>query len=372
MRSGAPPEDDVVETDSSGAPILRRMRTLPYAWYADPAALRVEQDRIFARTWQYATRAELVTEPGTMTPTWAGTLPVLLVRGQDGELRGFVNVCRHRGHVLCEAADRRETIQCRYHAWTYDLDGSLRSAPRAEQEDAFDRGSISLVPVSAEAWGPFVFVNPDPDAEPLTEALGALPTLLADGGVDVGALRFHSRAESDEYACNWKVCAENFLECYHCAVAHPSLAKALDVSQDAYVLQHDGALLSQFGPPRDGGGEVYDAEGPVARGQFHFLFPSTVVNVMPGRLNLSIGPIVPRGAERTSRFLDYFVGEDADEEWFRGFFELDEQVGAEDRALVESVQRGISSGALDSGVLLPESEQLIARFQALVVEALGG
>ena len=225
------------------------IRTLPYAWYADPAALRVEQDRIFARTWQYATRAELVTEPGTMTPTWAGTLPVLLVRGQDGELRGFVNVCRHRGHVLCEAADRRETIQCRYHAWTYDLDGSLRSAPRAEQEDAFDRGSISLVPVSVEAWGPFVFVNPDPDAEPLTEALGALPTLLADGGVDVGALRFHSRAESDEYACNWKVCAENFLECYHCAVAHPSLAKTLDVSQDAYVLQYDGALLSQFGPP---------------------------------------------------------------------------------------------------------------------------
>ena len=93
---------------------------------------------------------------------------------------------------------------------------------------------------------------------------------------------------------------------------------------------------------------------------------------MPGRLNLSIGPIVPRGPERTSRFLDYFVGEDVDEEWLRGFLELDEQVGAEDRALVESVQRGISSGALDSGMLLPQSEQLIARFQALVLDALGG
>ena len=93
---------------------------------------------------------------------------------------------------------------------------------------------------------------------------------------------------------------------------------------------------------------------------------------MPGRLNLSIGPIVPRGAERTSRFLDYFVGEDADGEWLRGYLELDEQVGAEDRALVESVQRGIASGALDSGMLLPQSEQLIARFQALVLDALGG
>jgi phenylpropionate dioxygenase-like ring-hydroxylating dioxygenase large terminal subunit len=347
-------------------------RTLPYGWYADPAVLRVEQERIFARSWQYATRAELVAEPGTMTPAWAGSLPVLVVRGRDHELRAFVNVCRHRGHVLCEADARRETIQCPYHAWTYDLDGSLRTAPRAEREDAFDRETLSLVPVSAEAWGPFVFVNPDRDAEPLASTLGELPRLLADGGVDVDGLRFHARAESDEYACNWKVCAENFLECYHCAVAHPGLATALDVSQDAYVLEHEGRLLSQSGPPRaSGGGGVYDTEGPIERGQFHFLFPSTVVNVMPGRQNLSIGPIVPRGPERAYRFLDYFVGGDVDGEWLRGFLELDEQVGAEDRALVEAVQRGIASGGLDSGVLLPESEQLIARFQALVLEALG-
>ena len=181
--------------------------------------LRVEQERIFARSWQYATRAELVAEAGSMTPAWAGALPVLVVRGRDGELRAFVNVCRHRGHVLCQADARRETIQCPYHAWTYDLDGTLRNAPRAEREDAFDREALSLVPVSAEAWGPFVFVNPDRDAEPLASALGELPRLLADGGIEVDGLRFHSRAESDEYACNWKVCAENFLECYHCSVA---------------------------------------------------------------------------------------------------------------------------------------------------------
>ena len=343
-------------------------RTLPYAWYDDPAVLRVEQERIFARSWQYATRADVVSEPGSMIPAWAGSLPVLVVRAQDGRLRGFVNVCRHRGHVLCEANARRETIQCPYHAWTYGLDGALRSAPRAEREEAFDPAALSLVPVSVDAWGPFVFVNPDPSAAPLVESLGALPRLLAEGGVDLDGLRFHSRAESDEYAANWKICAENFLECYHCAVAHPSLAKTLDVSEDAYVLEHDGALASQFGPPRDAVSDVPDS---VARGQFHFLFPNTVVNVMPGQQNLSIGPIVPRGPERTYRFLDYFVGEDTEDDWLRGFLELDEQVGREDRALVESVQRGISSGALEAGVLLPESEQLIARFQALVLEALG-
>jgi carnitine monooxygenase subunit len=343
-------------------------RTLPYAWYDDPAVLRVEQERIFARSWQYATRADVVAEPGSMTPAWAGSLPVLVVRPHDGQLRGFVNVCRHRGHVLCEASARRETIQCPYHAWTYGLDGALRSAPRAEREEAFDPAALSLVPVSVDAWGPFVFVNPDPSAAPLVESLGALPRLLGEGGIDLDGLRFHSRAESDEYAANWKICAENFLECYHCAVAHPSLAKTLDVSEDAYVLEHDGTLASQFGPPREAASDVSDS---VARGQFHFLFPNTVVNVMPGRQNLSIGPIVPRGPERTYRFLDYFVGEDTDDDWLRGFLELDEQVGREDRALVESVQRGISSGALEAGVLLPESEQLIARFQTLVLEALG-
>ena len=109
--------------------------------------LRVEQERVFARSWQYATRTELVAEPGSMTPAWAGTLPVLVVRGADGELRAFVNVCRHRGHLLCQADTRRETIQCPYHAWTYDLDGSLRNAPRADRERALDRETLSLVPV---------------------------------------------------------------------------------------------------------------------------------------------------------------------------------------------------------------------------------
>ncbi len=224
--------------------------------------------------------------------------------------------------------------------------------------------------VSVDTWGPFVFVNPDPDAAPLAEHRWAtLPDLLAADGIDVGALRFHARAEAAEYACNWKISVENFLECYHCAVAHPSLAKALDVSPDAYGLEERGLVASQFGPPRDGAGRY--AHGEVARGQFHLLFPGTVLNVMPGRPNLSIGPVVPRGPDRTSRFLDYFVGPDVDEQWLADYLALDDQVGAEDRRLVESVQRGVSSGALEAGTLLPESEKLIAWFQSLVVEHLG-
>ena len=292
----------------------------------------------------------------------------MIARGRDGALRGFVNVCRHRGHILCDGDARRETIQCRYHAWTYGLDGALRSAPRSDREPGFDKDALGLVPVSVDTWGPFVFVNPDPEAAPVADSLGELPERLAADGIDVATLRFHARAESDEYACNWKICVENFLECYHCAVAHPSLTKVLDVSPDAYGLEARGRVASQFGPPKQNG---VGGKNSVPRGQFHLLFPGTVVNVMPGEPNLSIGPIVPRGPERTYRFLDYLVGADTDDEWLADYLALDDQVGAEDRVLVENVQRGVASGGLEAGTLLPESEKLIAWFQALVVEELG-
>ena len=344
--------------------------TLPWDWYVDPAVLRLEREHVFGRFWQYACRAAQVAEPGSFATALAGELPVVVVRGADGELRAFVNVCRHRGSLVCEGEGRRESLQCPYHAWTYDLDGRLRAAPRTDREPGFDRERLGLVPVAAERWGPFVFVNPDAGAPPLAEQLGELPGLLADGGIDLDALSFWGRLEGEEYAANWKVCAENYLECYHCAVAHPSFSRAVDVAPGTYGLDASGFVLSQFGLPRDGGGGVYDARGEVPRGQFHLLFPNTVLNVMPGRPNLSIGPIVPRGPERTARYLDYFFAPDAGSDWVRDFLALDEQVGVEDRVLVERVQAGVRSGAVGEGVLLPDSERLVARFQELVGAAL--
>ena len=345
-------------------------RSIPWDWYLDPAVARVEQEAIFRHTWQYAGHTGEVGEAGSFAPARAGDVPVVLVRDREGTLRAFVNVCRHRGHVLCDAAGRRETLQCAYHAWTYDLDGSLRNAPRADAEPGFDREELGLVPLAVDTWGPFVFVNPDPHARPLAEHLGDLPRIVAEGGVDVDALAFRRRAEA-EYEANWKVCVENFLECYHCAVAHPSFSKAIDVAPSAYTLEEHPTFASQYGPPKNGGGGVYDADGEVARGQFHLLFPGTAINVMPGRGNISIGPVIPLGAERTYRFLDYFFAPGTDEQWIADVLELDDQVGAEDRGLVERVQLGMRSGMLEGGYLLPESERLIAHFQRLLVEALG-
>ena len=346
------------------------MRTIPWDWYTDPAVFRLEQERIFRGSWQYVAHTGELPEPGSFVASRAGHVPIVVVRDRDGALRGHVNVCRHRGHLLCEGAGRRETLQCPYHAWTYGLDGLLRTAPRAEDEPGFDRSALGLVPVQVDTWGPFVFANPDPAAPRLADHLGELPALVAEGGVDVDALDFHMRA-TGEYDANWKVCAENYLECYHCAVAHPSFSKAIDVAPSAYSLEEHPTFSSQYGPARNGGGGVYDASGEVERGQFHLLFPNTTINVMPGRGNISIGPIVPLAPGRTHRFLDYFFAPGTGEAWIADYLALDTQVGDEDRVLVERVQQGMSSGLITEGALMPVSERLIAHFERLVVDALG-
>ncbi|MDX6454457.1 MAG: hypothetical protein QOD48_564 [Gaiellaceae bacterium] len=284
-------------------------------------------------------------------------------------MRAFLNVCRHRGFPLAEGSGKRETLQCPYHAWTYGLDGSLRAAPRSEEEPHFPKDELGLCAVAVDTWGPFVFVNAELDTEPLADALGSMPAQVAELGLDVDDLVFYTRWET-EVEANWKIVSENFLECYHCQVAHPQLAEMLDVSADAYALSTDGRLSSQRGPTREGGGTTMHLDGELPRSQFHFLWPNLGVNIFPGRPNISIGPMIPLTPDRTYRFLDYFFGADVDQAWIDELMAFDDQVGKEDRVLVEGVHRGIASGGLEHGWLMGRSEQLIGHFQQLTREAL--
>jgi choline monooxygenase len=333
------------------------VQTLPWAWYTDPEILRREQQRIFRRTWQYVGPAEHASEPRTFLAGRAGDLPVVVVRDGDETLRAFVNVCRHRGSIVAEGRGRRATLQCPYHAWTYGLDGRLRSAPRADRETGFDASDLSLLPTAVDTWGPFVFVHPDPQAPALSETLGRLPELLPDST----SLRFHHRSDY-QLEANWKIACENFLECYHCPVAHPEFSAVVDVDPDAYTLEQHETFWSQYARLRE------DRAAP--GGQFHLLFPNVKLNVYPGSPNLSIGPVLPAGPERAEGYLDYFFPADADPAWIEELVAFDDQVGREDTKLVESVQRGVRSGAIEHGRLLPESEQLVAGFQRRIAEAL--
>src|SRR5215218_6587758 len=151
--------------------VERTAQTLPFAWYSDPEQLRREQDRIFRGAWHYAGHAGELSRPGDFAARMAGHLPVVVVHGEDGILRAFLNVCRHRGSVVVEGTGNRRTLQCRYHAWTYGLDGSLRAAPRADREEWFDPSELGLVPAQVANLGPLMFVNADANAPPLAALL---------------------------------------------------------------------------------------------------------------------------------------------------------------------------------------------------------
>lgn len=337
--------------------------TLPYSWYTDSEQLAREREELFAHRWQYAGHAGQLAEPGSYFTVRVADVPLVVVRDSEGELRAFVNVCRHRGAEVVSGEGRCSTLQCHYHAWTYGLDGALRAAPRSDADPAFDRAELGLQKAQVDTWGPFIFVNADADAPPLAETLGELPDLVASAGLDVDALAFHSRAPFSLEA-NWKIAVENFLECYHCAVAHPSFSEVIDVTPSGYRLESHPTFASHHARLRNGDAEV--------QGQFHLIWPNVKVNVMPGRANLSIGPLVPAGPERTDGHLDYFFAAGTDSAWIADYLELDDQVGAEDRVLVESVQRGMRSGAFEHGRLLLPSEELIGEFQRWVAANLNG
>ena len=327
--------------------------TLPATWYTESRVFDAERDRIFGTAWQYAGRTEQLAEPGSYFASRAGHVPVVVTRSRDEELRGFVNVCRHRGHIVVQGSGCRETLQCPYHAWTYGLDGSLRRAPRSEREPGFDLSGISLLPVAVDTWGPFVFVNPDADAGPLADTLGAVPQFVAESGVDLDTLRFHSHHEWEQ-PVNWKVALENYLECYHCPVAHPGFSKVIDVNPDAYRLVLAGLTSSQIGSVRtaalDGRSAVpYDPRGDVEQSQYHFLWPNTTINIVPGPQNLSIERWVPVGTTKTIEVTDYFFGPDVTEDRIQDVIAFDTQVAEEDVALVRSVQKGLESHAVAQG-----------------------
>jgi choline monooxygenase len=345
--------------------------TLPWSWYSDPAILARENAQIFRHAWQYAGHLGELQGPGSYFASSTGPVPVVITLDADGVLRGFINICRHRGAIVATDARRRGTLQCPYHAWTYGLDGALRAAPRGEQDSALNPACMGLVPVSVGTWGPFVFANPDQTAEPLENELADLPEQVAEHGLDIEVLRFNQRVHY-EIRANWKIAVENYLECYHCPVNHPSLVDVLD--ERRLELRAKGLRTSQFAPihPRalDGRGPI-DARGEVGECQNHLWFPNTKFNVLPGHPNLSIGPIWPTGPETCAGYLDYFFGEDVDQKWIDDLFVFDNQVGAEDTALVEAAQRGTSAGVIDHGWVLGGTEVLIGHFQDYLRDRLG-
>jgi len=187
--------------------------------YTDAAWFAREQQRVFTHTWHVVAHVEQLSNPGDFVTVTIGGAPVAIVRHDDGTLRAFHNLCRHRGMTLLEGdGDTGSEIECMYHGWRYDLDGALRVVPqRRAQFPDLDPASCSLIPASVDVWEGMVFANPDPDAMPLDEALGALPDHI--GSHRPGHLALVGAADV-RAACNWKLLVENHIDVYHLWYLH--------------------------------------------------------------------------------------------------------------------------------------------------------
>jgi choline monooxygenase len=365
-----------VKTDTVGrrdlADALERGYTLPADWYTEAAVFQAEKARIFRRSWQFVGLTERLNQKGDFVTYEAGDVPVLVVRDDEAQLRAFANVCRHRGsQLVLDRAGNRKSIQCHYHAWTYGLNGALRAAPGEKLEPGFDRTEYSLVPVAVDTWGPFVFVNPDADGPPLAEVLGDLPRLVDETGIDLNALRGR-RSDMYEIAANWKVVVDNFLECYHCPVAHPGFADLLDLN-DYHIREYEhfstqSAAVKESA--RKGKQNLYAIGEGVEDGFYAYLWPNFMINVYPGPGNVSLNLILPVSEGRTRARYEYCFVDAVDDVTVEEFVAFIDQVQREDTVLCESVQRGLQSGFFDQGRLLLSRERALRHFQKLVYRSL--
>ncbi len=342
--------------------------------YTDPQWLRFEQQAIFARTWQWVCHVEKLREPGAFVTTNIAGCPICVVRDKAGTLRAFYNVCKHRGHELLNGEGRTNLILCPYHAWSYNLEGRLVRAPETEALQDFDRESICLDPIQVDVFCGFVYVNLDGNAPSLVEQSGDLGAEIMHWAPDVERLTFAHRLTYD-IRSNWKNVVDNFLECYHCPVAHKDFCTLVDM--DTYEVTTHGIYSSHMAEAGKTTNAAYSVSGAtVTDHAVWWLWPNTCLMRYPGRGNMIVMHIIPIGIDQTFETYDFFFEDaepnHAEQEAIRY---IDDVLQAEDIALVESVQRGMGTPAFSQGRIVHDpagsgkSEHAVHHFHGLVLDA---
>jgi len=338
------------------APVDAAVETLPASVYRDPSLWPHERARIFARSWQYVGHESLLEEPGTWVSDAVVGYPLLAVRGQDGMLRGFHNVCRHRAGPLTQGASGRcdGLLTCQYHGWTYALDGRLRSARDFGPSPGFDPREFGLYPVRLETWRGLVFAAVDAEIPPLAEFLAPLEARLK--GADWSGLRV-ATTRHHHLACNWKAYVENYLEGYHVPLIHPALDAEIDATR--YSVTLDGRIAIHEAPLKK--------PDAVYEGLWAWAWPNIGFNVYGS--GVMFERMAPLGHDRTR--LDYIYltlkGEAVSDETMAMF----DMVLAEDLWVVERVQENLDAGIYQAGRLSSRHEAAVAAFQAFYRQAMG-
>src|SRR5881275_203076 len=356
-------------------------RTLPGRYYTLAEIYAEERERIFTARWICVGRAADIPAAGDyLLRTIAGE-SVIVVRGRDGALRAFYNVCRHRGTRLCEEPRGRfsETIQCPYHAWTYTIDGQLIGAPHMSEVQGFDKHAYPLHAVPLDTWEGFVFVNLAGDAEPLARAFA--PLVGRFGRFNLAALRAARRVDYD-VAANWKLIFQNYSECLHCPVIHPGLAKLTPYTSGENDL-FEGPYLGGYMVITAPGGSLTlsgRACGPAVgelpaedrnRVYFYTIFPNLLLSLHPDYVMFhTLWPEAPDRTHVTCEWLfhtDAFAQPGFDAHDAVGFWD---ETNRQDWNICERSQLGVSSRAYEPGPYSPR-EGIAAAWDREFLRAIG-
>ena len=358
--------------------------TLPSRYYYDPEILEAEKRAVFFRSWRLVAHLNELAKPRQFVTCDIFEQSVLIVRGDDGKLRAFHNVCQHRGTRLVETrrGDGKRVFVCKYHAWTYASDGSLIGAPRSERMPDFDKSEVCLQPVRVQEFAGFVYVNLDPEARPMEELFPGAADFLHDLSPDLNDLKFES--EHDFIApVNWKVVVDNAIESYHVLLSgpcHKELAAFLDYDKDLPVTRGNWWTLG--GPVKPGLSEIFGVEIGDEPYQTEiymnwWLFPATCIYLVPYVDFVATFEIIPLEAEKTLLRFGYYVPDRPEtrvtaacREW------MNDGLGPEDIELYIAVQKGLKSFGFDQGRYMidaersNESEHAVHHFHTLIFDAL--
>ncbi len=355
-----------------------RSPTLPGWAYTDAGIFEREREGIFYRSWHYAGALADLQQPGDYVTASVLDQDVIVLRDKNGELRGHYNVCRHRAHGLLKGRGRAKVITCPYHAWSYRLDGTLRSARGAEATPGFDMNCFALKPVRVEVFADhFVFFNLDMDAQPLGEQAADLAEELRNevvGFKDFGPVG--DEWMPSELQANWKVVVDNFLECYHCRPAHPAFADLLEM--ESYKIAFGKLWSSQKGELRRYDSKAYHVapDAAVKRARFWWLWPTTTFNSMPGDTTLGVFCMKPLAGERTWQGGRLYGPPGTVPNPERALY-ASTVLAPEDNLICETVQRGLHSKGYDAGRFIHDpaggetNEAAVHHFHRLVAEAIG-
>ncbi|MGC1652729.1 MAG: aromatic ring-hydroxylating dioxygenase subunit alpha, partial [Candidatus Sulfotelmatobacter sp.] len=320
---------------------------------------------VFSRTWQLVARTEQVKTPGQFVSTFVAGEPVVVVRGSDGALRAFYNVCRHHAAaVVTEPCGQASLLHCPYHGWNYGLDGSLKGMPEFEGVENFDRAQNGLVPIRVETWECFVFINLDNHASPLAEFLGGLVQRMDPLGI--GKLHYFDR-RTYNINCNWKVFVDNYLDGgYHVPHLHKGLNSVLDYKQ--YTIENEGRYCLQSSPMVSSDTDA--ATGAARKGDRAWYFwqhPNLMINCYEGYMDTNL--VLPVDVDHCHVIFDFYFGDisDARREYNEQSVNVGNRVQEEDLGICEDVQRGLKSRAYRAGRLSVHreaGEQLFHRLLA--------